>query len=87
MRNAHEGLVTYIRVEMEGQEVPKTQEARFLGQLIPQGRNNENTLEKLTKAMVQTNGMLRRNRNKQHGSKERKAVKLVDAFVVWRVIC
>ncbi|KAG0431721.1 hypothetical protein HPB47_021515 [Ixodes persulcatus] len=69
MRNPREGLITHINVKMDEQEVPKPQEVRILGQLIPLGRNNKSTLDKLTKATVRINGMLRRIRNKQHGLK------------------
>ncbi|KAM7305529.1 hypothetical protein ISCGN_015426 [Ixodes scapularis] len=86
LRNPREGLITHINVKMDGQEVPKPQEARILGQLIPQGRNNKSRLDKLTKATVQINGMLRRIRNQQHGLKEREAMQLVHAFVVSRVM-
>ncbi|KAM7314896.1 hypothetical protein ISCGN_004680 [Ixodes scapularis] len=86
LRNPREGLITHINVKMDGQEVPKPQEVRILGQLIPQGRNNKSTLDKLTKATVQINGMLRRIRNQQHGLKEREAMQLVHAFVVSRVL-
>ncbi|KAM7304554.1 hypothetical protein ISCGN_014454 [Ixodes scapularis] len=50
------------------------------------GRNNKSTLDNLTKATAQINGMLRRIRNQQHGLKEREAMQLVHAFVVSRVM-
>ncbi|KAG0440828.1 hypothetical protein HPB47_016163 [Ixodes persulcatus] len=71
---------------MDGQGVPKPQEVRILGQLIPQGRSNKGTLDKLTKATVQINGMLRGIRNKQHGLKGREAIQLRHAFLVSRVM-
>ncbi|KAG0422885.1 hypothetical protein HPB47_001322 [Ixodes persulcatus] len=86
MKNPREGLITHINVKLDGQEVTKPQEVRILGQLIPQGRNNKSTLDKLTKATVQINGMLRRIRNKQHGLKQSKAMQLVHAFVVSTVM-
>ncbi|KAG0419725.1 hypothetical protein HPB47_003915 [Ixodes persulcatus] len=86
MRNPREGLVTHISVKIDGQEVPKPQEGRILGQPIPQGRSNKSTLDKITKAMVRINGMLRRIPNMQHGLKERQVMHLVHAFVVTRVM-
>ncbi|KAG0445298.1 hypothetical protein HPB47_017114, partial [Ixodes persulcatus] len=73
--NPREELITHINVKMDGQEVPKPQEGR-----------NKSTLDKLTNAMVQINGMLGRIRNKQHGLKEREALQLVHVFLVSRVM-
>ncbi|KAG0443863.1 hypothetical protein HPB47_014444 [Ixodes persulcatus] len=86
MTNPRERLITHISVKMNGQQVPKLQEVQILGQLIPQERNNKSTLDELTKATVQINGMLRKIRNKQHVLKEREAMQLVHAFVMSRVM-
>lgn len=86
LKNPRKETSNNIQVHISGELVPRPNCIKILGQHIPQGTGNGTTIKKLGSATEQVLRMIRRIRNKRHGLGEREATRLVQAFVVPRII-
>lgn len=86
LKNPRTPLAQNISVYIENHPVQKPTEIKILGQYIPQGRQNTTTMKKLTTSTEQILRMIHRIRNKHHGMKERDTIRLVQAFVISRIM-
>lgn len=75
-----------IQLKIQGNEIPEVDTMRVLGMYIQSNRCNKVTLDRLTTSVQQTIRLIKRVATRRQGMKERDACRLVQAFVISRIV-
>lgn len=77
---------TTIEIELDGVLIKPSPSIKILGMILQEDCSNSQVIRKLDSSINQITRMLRRITNKKHGMKEQDTIRLVQAFVVSRIV-
>ncbi|KAH7960212.1 hypothetical protein HPB49_017774 [Dermacentor silvarum] len=75
-----------IRINIDDQQVPEVDIVRILGIIIQNNGKNTATITNLTNTVHQTMRLIRRIANRHRGMREHDLRRLIQAFVISRVV-
>lgn len=85
-RNKKKQLPSNIKLYIEGREIPEVMALKVLGLQIQSTRLNHNFLQTVERHVNQTISLLKRVTSKHSGLTEQDRVRLLQAFVVSRIV-